>query len=78
MELFVAMKAVVPASSEKVLGEKMASGGARVALIERPINDAIEEHRCRSRKNHAKNNQQQNAQRRTSVRGNDKRAESKR
>ena len=58
--------------------EKMASSGARVALIERPINDAIEEHRCRSRKNHAKYNEQQNARRRMSVRGDDKRAERER
>jgi len=58
--------------------EQVSRGRARVALIERPINDAIKEHCGRSREDHAKNYEQQNAQRRISVGRNNQRTERER
>jgi len=52
-------------------------GGARIALIERPIDQAIEEHRCRPREDHANHDQRQRTQRGPAIRGYDKRAEGK-
>ena len=51
---------------------------AGIALIERPVNQSVEEHGCSAREHHADDNQNQNSQRRPAVRGNNERAERKR
>src|SRR5918996_444860 len=51
--------------------------GARVALIERPINQSIEKHRCGPGQYHADDNQQKRAQGRKTIGGHDQRSESK-
>jgi hypothetical protein len=37
--------------------EQVTRGRPRIALIERPIDEAIEEHRCRPRQDHANHDQ---------------------
>jgi len=46
-------------------------------LIERPIEEAIEEHRCRPREDHADHDQRQRTQRGPAIRSYHKRAEGK-
>ena len=46
----------------------MAGSGARIPLIERPIDEAVEQHGGRAREDHAEQNQKQHAERRQTVR----------
>src|SRR5438445_8029750 len=46
----------------------MTRSSTRVSLIERPIDQPVEKHRCRAAKHHADEHQHQNSQRRPSVR----------
>src|SRR5439155_3789296 len=58
--------------------EQVPRSRARIALIERPINQSIEKHRRRAREYHAHNNQQKRAQGREAIRGHDQRTQRKR
>src|SRR6266567_4483199 len=55
----------------------MPRGGARIALIKRPINEPVEKHRRGARKHHANNHQEQNSPRGPPVRRDDQCPESK-
>ena len=55
----------------------MSHDGARIALIEGPVNEAIKEHGRRSCENHANENEQEDSQRRPTVCRDDERAERK-
>src|SRR5439155_27235362 len=55
----------------------MTRGGSWIALIERPINQAIKKHRRRACKHHADDDQQQGSYRRGAIRGHDERAKGK-
>jgi hypothetical protein len=56
----------------------MTRSRARIALIERPINQSIEKHCCGAREHHAKHNEQKRAQRRQTICGYDERAQGER
>src|SRR5262245_26642500 len=58
--------------------EQVTRGSTWVTLIKRPINEPVEEHRCRARKDHAGDDQQKNSERWPAIGGGDKRAKSKR
>src|ERR1051326_7221084 len=55
----------------------MTRGCSRVMLVERPINEPIEEHRCCAREDHARDHQKGNSQCWPAIRRNNQRAESK-
>jgi len=57
--------------------EQMPRCCARIALIKRPIDESIEEHRRGARTDHANEHQKQCSSRRQAVRGHNKRAKSK-
>ena len=56
----------------------MARGSARIALIERPIDESIEKHGGSARRNHANENERECSERRQTVRCHDERSERKR
>ncbi len=56
----------------------MTRSRARIALIERPVNQSVEKHRCSAREDHADDNQTQDSQRRPAVRSHNERPQSKR
>src|SRR5438094_5437044 len=55
----------------------MTRSSTRVSLIERPIDQPVEKHRCRAAKHHADEHQHQDSQRRPPVRRHHQRTKSK-
>ena len=56
----------------------MTSGRARIALVERPICQPVEQHRCGAREDHAGENKQERAQRWTAISRHEERAQGER
>src|SRR5438874_11572982 len=56
----------------------MTRSSTRISLIERPVNQPIEKHRCSAREYHTENNQAHDSQRRPAICRHHQRAQSKR